>query len=116
MLATTRPLTSSETTMEDTHVWVMKADGTERREIGAVIDNRQGPPQWSADGAWIYFTVQERGDVRLYRVPAAGGAPEVVVPAGRRARHRSASWSVAKNGTAGVRDDHARRARRAVRP
>ena len=80
MLATTRPLTSSETTMEDTRVWVMKADGSLRREIGAVIDNRQGPPRWSADGAWIYFTVQERGDVRLYRLPAAGGAPEVVAP------------------------------------
>ena len=97
MLATTRPITSSETTMEDTHVWVMKADGSARREIGAVIDNRQGPPQWSADGAWIYFTVQERGDVRLYRLPSAGGAPEVVAPpAGERGA--VGSWSVAKDG------------------
>jgi Tol biopolymer transport system component len=71
MLATTRALTSSETTMEDTHVWVMKADGSARREIGAAIDNRQGAPKWSGDGAWVYFTVQERGDVRLYRVAAA---------------------------------------------
>ena len=98
MLATTRPLTSSETTMEDTHVWVMKADGSLRREIGAVIDNRQGPPRWSADGAWIYFTVQERGDVRLYRLPAAGGAPEVVAPPAAE-RGTVGSWSVAKDGT-----------------
>jgi dipeptidyl aminopeptidase/acylaminoacyl peptidase len=98
MLATTRPLTSSETTMEDTHVWVMKADGTARREIGAVIDNRQGPPQWSADGAWVYFTVQERGDVRLYRLPSAGGAPEVVAPAAGE-RGAIGSWSLAKDGT-----------------
>jgi dipeptidyl aminopeptidase/acylaminoacyl peptidase len=98
MLATTRPLTSSETTMEDTHVWVMKADGTARREIGAAIDNRQGPPQWSADGAWIYFTVQERGDVRLYRLPSAGGAPEVIAPP--TGEHGTVgSWSVAKDGT-----------------
>ena len=98
MLATTRPLTSSETTMEDTRVWVMKADGTGRREIGAVIDNRQGPPQWSADGAWVYCTVQERGDVRLYRLPAAGGTPEIVAPpAGERGA--VGSWSVAKDGT-----------------
>ena len=98
LLATTRPLTSSETTMEDTHVWVMKADGSGRREIGAVIDNRQGPPQWSADGAWVYVTVQERGDVRLYRLPSAGGAPEVVAPpAGERGVVRS--WSLAKDGT-----------------
>jgi dipeptidyl aminopeptidase/acylaminoacyl peptidase len=98
MLATTRPLTSSETTMEDTHVWVMKADGTARREIGAVIDNRQGPPQWSADGAWIYFTVQERGDVRLYRLPSAGGAPEAVAPAAGE-RGVIGAWSLARDGT-----------------
>jgi dipeptidyl aminopeptidase/acylaminoacyl peptidase len=98
MLATTRPLTSSETTMEDTRVWVMKADGSLRREIGAVIDNRQGPPRWSADGAWIYFTVQERGDVRLYRLPPAGGAPEVVAPPAAE-RGTVGSWSVAKDGT-----------------
>jgi dipeptidyl aminopeptidase/acylaminoacyl peptidase len=98
MLATTRPLTSSETTMEDTHVWVMKADGTSRRELGAVIDNRQGPPQWSADGAWVYFTVEERGDVRLYRLPSAGGTPEVVAPpAGERGT--VGAWSLAKDGT-----------------
>jgi len=98
MLATTRPLTSSETTMEDTHVWVMKADGTARREIGAVVDNRQGPPQWSADGAWVYFTVEERGDIRLYRLPSAGGAPEVVAPAA--GEHGTVgAWSMAKDGS-----------------
>ncbi|MGE0813353.1 MAG: prolyl oligopeptidase family serine peptidase [Vicinamibacterales bacterium] len=78
-LGTRRDLTSSETTMEDTHVWVMNADGTGRLEVGAAIDNRQGPPQWSGDGRHVYFTVQERGNVRLMRLPAAGGAPEVVV-------------------------------------
>ena len=98
MLATTRPLTSSETTMEDTHVWVMKADGTARREIGAVIDNRQGPPQWSADGIWVYFTVEQRGDTRLYRLPSAGGAPEVVAPAA--GEHGAVgAWSIAKDGS-----------------
>jgi dipeptidyl aminopeptidase/acylaminoacyl peptidase len=98
MLATTRPLTSSETTMEDTHVWVMKADGSARRELGAGIDNRQGPPRWSADGAWIYFTVEERGDVRLYRLPSSGGTPDVVAPpAGERGT--VGAWSLAKDGT-----------------
>src|SRR5579885_815697 len=46
---TRRGLTDRETTMEDTHVWVMNADGSRRREIGAVIDNRQGAPQWTPD-------------------------------------------------------------------
>ncbi len=76
---TRRGLTSSETTMEDTHVWLMNADGTGRRELGAMIDNRQNSPEWSPDRSMVYFTVQERGNVRLYRLPAAGGGPEVVV-------------------------------------
>src|SRR6266850_4565633 len=33
---TRRGLTDRETTMEDTHVWVMNADGSDRREIGTV--------------------------------------------------------------------------------
>ena len=48
--ATKRGLTDRETTMEDTHVWVMNADGTNRREVGT-IDNRQGAPEWTSDGA-----------------------------------------------------------------
>lgn len=76
---TTRVLTSSETTMEDTHVWTMQPNGTDRRHLGAIIDNRQGPPTWSPDGRSLYFTVQERGNVHLYRLPVDGGSAEKVV-------------------------------------
>ncbi|HVB38087.1 MAG TPA: S9 family peptidase, partial [Vicinamibacterales bacterium] len=76
---TTRGLTDRETTMEDTHVWVMNADGTGRREIGKVVDDRQGPPAWSPDGQSLYFTVQDRGSVHLERLPVDGGRPEIVV-------------------------------------
>ena len=48
--------------MEDTHVWLVNADGSDRREIGAAIDNRQSHPTWGNDGA-VYFTAQERGSV-----------------------------------------------------
>lgn len=81
---TRRGLTSSETTMEDTRVWVMRADGSERRELGGVIDNRQGAPSWAPDGRSLYFTVQERGNVALYRLPVAGGAAERII--GERGR------------------------------
>ncbi|MCC7033672.1 MAG: S9 family peptidase [Acidobacteria bacterium] len=84
---TTRDLTSSETTMEDTHVWVMRADGTERVEVGRGIDNRQGAPQWSADGRRIYFTVQERGNVKLMAAGIqrpATGTPRVSTIVGGR--------------------------------
>jgi dipeptidyl aminopeptidase/acylaminoacyl peptidase len=110
--ATKRGLTDRETTMEDTHVWVMNADGSGRREL-ATIDNRQGAPLWAPDGKAVYFTVQERGSVHLYRqgldggraemptaerrdVRATGGgsAPEMVI----NGRGSVASFSVAKSG------------------
>ncbi len=75
-----RGLTDLETTMEDTHVWMMGADGSGRKEFGK-IDNRQGAPVWAPDGPFLYFTVQERGNVNLYRQSMDGGAAVMVVGA-----------------------------------
>lgn len=91
---TRRPLTSSETTMEDTHVWVMDRDGSHRREIG-VSDNRQSAPEWSADGRFLYTTIQERGNVQLMRLPVDGGAPEHLVTD----RGTVGRWALARDGT-----------------
>jgi dipeptidyl aminopeptidase/acylaminoacyl peptidase len=89
-LGTRRGLTDLETAMEDTHVWLMDADGGNRRELGQNIDDRQGTPGWAGDGSAVYFTVMERGNVRLYRVPAGGGTPEAVV----NERGSVGAWSV----------------------
>jgi len=78
-LGTKRGLTDLETTMEDTHVWVINADGTGRREVGAVVDNRQGNHAFSPDGASVYFTALDRGHVRLHRIALATGQAETVV-------------------------------------
>ena len=88
--ATKRGLTDRETTMEDTHVWVVNADGSGRREF-ATIDNRQGMPVWSGDGRAIYFTVQERGSVHLYRQAIDGAKAEKVVD-GRWHRSARRRW------------------------
>ena len=77
--ATKRGLTDLETTMEDTHIWLMDTDGRNRHELTGAIDNRQGEPGWTEDGRAVLFTVQERGSVKLYRMPVAGGAPVAVV-------------------------------------
>jgi dipeptidyl aminopeptidase/acylaminoacyl peptidase len=92
---TRRGLTDRETTMEDAHVWVMNADGSDRREIGAVIDDRQGLPKWAPDGNSVYFTVQERGSNYLVRLPISGDKPEYVV----KERGGVGSFSVGKDGT-----------------
>jgi dipeptidyl aminopeptidase/acylaminoacyl peptidase len=91
---TRRGLTDRETTMEDTHVWVMNADGSERREIGAVLDNRQGPPRWAPDGSAVYFPIQERGSVHLVRLPVSSGKPEYVV----KDKGGVGGWSLGKDG------------------
>jgi dipeptidyl aminopeptidase/acylaminoacyl peptidase len=93
-LSTRRGLTDRETTMEDTHVWMMSADGSDRREIGSVVDNRQGVPQWAPDGSAVYFTVQERGSYHLVRLPISGGQPEYVV----KEAGGVGGWSVGTNG------------------
>ena len=95
-LGTKRLLTSSETTMEDTHVWIMNADGSNRRELGASIDNRQRAPRWSRDGKSVLTIVQVRGESKLYRVPIAGGAPSVVISD----RGNVDSWSLTPSGGA----------------
>ena len=79
MLATRRGLTDLETTMEDTHVWLMNADGSQRRELGGAIYNRQESAGWGPDGTAVYCTVEERGNVSLCRLPIAGGKAEPVV-------------------------------------
>ena len=101
-LGTKRPLTSSETTMEDTHIWVMNADGSGRRELGASLDARQGFPGWSPDGDFVYFTAQQHGSVQLYRLAAGGGAPELVP--GTDGPGRVGSWSAARGGTVAFAD------------
>src|SRR6266576_1424261 len=91
---TRRGLTDRETTMEDTHVWIMNADGSDRREIGGVLDGRQGSPRSAPDGNSVYFTVQERGSNYLVRLPVAGGKPEYVV----KEPGSVGSFSVGKDG------------------
>jgi len=92
---TRRGLTDRETTMEDTHVWVMNADGSDRREIGAVVDDRQSTPHWGPDGNAVYFTVQERGSNFLVRLPISAGKPEYLV----KEPGSVGSFAIAKDGS-----------------
>jgi dipeptidyl aminopeptidase/acylaminoacyl peptidase len=92
--ATRRGLTDLETTMEDTHIWMVDATGGNRHQVSGMIDNRQGAPNWTPDGRSICFTVQERGTVSLYRLPTTSGQPEAIV----RDRGTVGSWAVSKDG------------------
>jgi dipeptidyl aminopeptidase/acylaminoacyl peptidase len=92
--ATRRGLTDLETTMEDTHIWLMNADGSGRTELGKSVDNRQGESEWSADGRFVYFTVMQKGNIRLFRMPAGDPVAEPVVSM----PGMMGGWSVARDG------------------
>ncbi len=93
---TVRPITSMETTAEDDHLYIMNADGSGAHLVTGQPDFRYGTPQWSADGSQLYFTLQDHGQVKLEREPAAGGAPQVVV--GGDGSLGYSGWSLAKSG------------------
>src|SRR5215472_2380299 len=78
-LSTKRGLTDRETTMEDTHVWLMNADGSDRRELASMIDDRQGAPVWSPASDAVYFTVQVRGSIYLEKLSVRGGRAQILL-------------------------------------
>jgi dipeptidyl aminopeptidase/acylaminoacyl peptidase len=95
-LATHRDLTSSETTMEDTHVSVMNGDGRARRELTPTIDNRHGAPQWSSDGSKVVFSVQQQGNSCVYAQALDGTAAQPMTTC----RGTVGGWSALPEGLA----------------
>jgi len=67
-LAGVRPLTTQESSAEDTHVWVTPAAGGTGKQLAASMDRRASSVSWAPDEATLYFTVQDHGSTSLYRV------------------------------------------------
>jgi dipeptidyl aminopeptidase/acylaminoacyl peptidase len=61
------------------HVFTVPASGGPSTYLTLDLDRSCNPlgarPLWSADGASIVFGTEDRGDLGLYRVSTAGGAP-----------------------------------------
>ncbi|MBK8003076.1 MAG: S9 family peptidase [Gemmatimonadetes bacterium] len=57
---------------------VPAAGGTER-VLTEAFDRHTMNPRWSADGRSIYFRIEDDRRMSLARMPAGGGAPELVV-------------------------------------
>jgi dipeptidyl aminopeptidase/acylaminoacyl peptidase len=71
--ATTRDVTTIDSVAEDTHVWVMDANGRTARELTAAQDRRARSPRWSSDSRSIFFLAGDRGRTLVYRIGVGGG-------------------------------------------
>jgi Tol biopolymer transport system component len=66
-------------TLGPVHLWLMKSDGSQRRQLTSDPAYRDERPQWSSDGTTIVFCrVNTAGEGSLWRVNATGVKPEQI--------------------------------------
>jgi dipeptidyl aminopeptidase/acylaminoacyl peptidase len=58
-------------------VWLAQADGSSVKQLTTHVEN-DAEPQWSADGAWLYFTSSRSGSSQVWRIRPGGGEAEAV--------------------------------------
>jgi dipeptidyl aminopeptidase/acylaminoacyl peptidase len=58
-------------------VWLAATDGSGVKQLTTHLENDQDP-QWSADGAWIYFLSSRSGSSQVWRIRPGGGEAEPV--------------------------------------
>jgi len=58
-------------------VWLAATDGSSVKQLTTHVEN-DAEPQWSADGAWIYFASSRSGSSQVWRIRPGGGEAEAV--------------------------------------
>jgi dipeptidyl aminopeptidase/acylaminoacyl peptidase len=66
--ATQRDITTIDSVAEDTHVWVVDAAGSNRRELPGEQDRRARSPRWSRDSKTLFFLAGSRGLTRIHSI------------------------------------------------
>jgi len=69
--ALTRPETGKDSMSEDGHIWVIKSDGKNPRDLSASLDRRCNEPFWLNSESLI-FTAQHTGRVPIYKASING--------------------------------------------
>lgn len=59
-------------------IWVIDAEGGPSKNLSD-SPSRDVAPAWSRDGRWIYFLSDRDGASRLWKMPAGGGEPALVL-------------------------------------
>jgi serine/threonine protein kinase len=76
---------------ESSDIWVMNADGSGQRRLGAATADREIDPSWSADGTWVAYTKGPWGEPRTWAIRADGTGARAITVGSRREGHPS--WS-----------------------
>ena len=73
---------------EGTDVWVMRADGSDARQI--TNDNYDdGYPGWSPTGDWLVYDSSRDNNTDIYLIPTTGGPQKRVTMHHTHDRHAS---------------------------
>ncbi|MCW5976813.1 MAG: PD40 domain-containing protein [Bryobacteraceae bacterium] len=70
-----RRLAVALTTHESTGIFEVDTDDGRMRRL---VDGEVDYPEYSVDGRWLYFGARWSGELKTWRIPALGGAPELV--------------------------------------
>jgi dipeptidyl aminopeptidase/acylaminoacyl peptidase len=89
--ATTRDITTIDSIAEDTHVWVIDAEGGKGRELNAAQDRRARSPRWSPNSRTVFFLAGNQGRTYIYSIATDGvREPRPVVQPGPPVRFADA--------------------------
>jgi dipeptidyl aminopeptidase/acylaminoacyl peptidase len=69
---------STNATWQDSHLYVMNADGSNRRILAENFDRSPQSLTWAKDESGIYFTAESDGWRNVYFQPLAGGEPRPI--------------------------------------
>ena len=69
---------STNATYQDSHLYVMNVDGSNRRALAEKFDRSPGSLTWARDESGIYFTSESDGWRNVYFQPLAGGEPRPI--------------------------------------
>ncbi len=63
-----------------TFLWKVSISGGEAVKISSAVDrNVRGKPLWSADDKYIYFLLEDSGNMHICRIPSSGGEVERII-------------------------------------
>ncbi|HEY0324868.1 MAG TPA: S9 family peptidase [Allosphingosinicella sp.] len=90
---------------DQSQLYVMDRDGSNRRSLTAGLDRDVGAPQWASDGRSIYVSYDERGSRKVARIGLDGShrvVAEGLSGSGLDRPYSGGEFSVARDGTLAV--------------